>query len=72
MLKKLATTGFSLMKPNSILGNVFNYADRSKATSMMMNMSAMFADDSQDGTVGLRKNRSDELSKKKTNIFSRF
>lgn len=65
MLKKLAATGFSL-KPNTILGNVFNYADRSKA-SMMVNMSVMFSDDNQD-SIGFRKNKSDELSKPQINM----
>lgn len=64
MLKKLAATGFSL-KSNTILGNVFNYADRSKA-SVMVNMSVMFSDDNQD-SIGFRKNKSDELSKQNKN-----
>lgn len=62
MLKKLSTTGFSL-KPNSVLGNVFNYADRTK-TTMMTNVTAMmmFSDENQDA-IGFKKNKSDEMSK---------
>ena len=59
MLKKLSTTGFSL-KTNSILGSVFNFAERSKPT-MITNVSSMFTDDAQD-LMGLKKNKSDELS----------
>lgn len=57
MLKRLATTGFSF-KPNTILGDVFNYSEKTKA-SIANNMSSIFNDESEGGT---KKVRSDENS----------
>lgn len=59
MLKRLAITGFS-MKPNTILGDVFNYSNKSKS-NFLNNVSSMFSEENQE-TMGNKKNKSDDLS----------
>lgn len=56
MLKRLSQNGFS-SKQNSILGDVFNYADKTKAS--INNLSTMFGDDLENA----KKQRMEEMSK---------
>ena len=56
MLKRLSQNGFSV-KQNSILGDVFNYADKTKTS--ITNLSTMFGDDSDNA----KKQRMEEISK---------
>ena len=56
MLKRLSQNGYSI-KQNSILGDVFNYADKTKTS--ITNLSTMFGDDSDNA----KKQRMEEMSK---------
>ena len=58
MLKRLSQNGFST-KQNSILGDIFNYADKTKTS--ITNLSTMFGDDSDNA----KKQRMEEMSKKR-------
>lgn len=46
MLKKLASSGFSF-KSNTILGDVFNYASKTKVNVMTNNMSSLYGEDAE-------------------------
>ena len=59
MLKRLVQSGFSY-KPNSILGDVFNYLEKTKSQALT-NTSTLFVEESDI----LKKTKSDELGKQK-------
>ena len=67
MLKKLSQTGFS-MKSNSIINHVFNFSERSRAASVVVNVSSMFTGDDTNsdammGGAGAKKSKTDDISR---------
>ena len=62
MLKKLNQFGYSF-KPNTILGDVFNFSDKNKAS---VNISAMMNDDSNNADPAARKFKIEDYGKAKS------